>query len=150
MRLYIKPSTPWKWVFLFVLLAVWAASNAAAFELNEDGQSLIHEATQAHMSDLKGRPVVTDPQINGYAAKVVKKVQPKGKAAPPGVIPSITVVESPKPELYSYVDGHTVITTGMLYAMDNEAQLAGVLSLEMAQVVEGYYININKYKMERR
>jgi hypothetical protein len=33
-----------------------------------------------------------------------------------------------------------ILTTGVMYAMDNEAQLAGVMAHEVAQLVEGYYI----------
>jgi tetratricopeptide (TPR) repeat protein len=54
----------------------------------------------------------------------------------------VTVIDSPKPELYAYVDGHLLITTGILYGMDNEAQLAGVVAHEVAQLVEGYYVNM--------
>jgi tetratricopeptide (TPR) repeat protein len=54
----------------------------------------------------------------------------------------VTILESPKPELYAYINGNLVITTGAIYAMENEAQLAGVLAPQVAQVLEGYYVQM--------
>jgi tetratricopeptide (TPR) repeat protein len=119
-----------------------SSSNLRALEINDDGRTLILEAQQTYRSDMENRPVITDEVITGYATNLVKSLVPKGKTLPPGVNLSVTVLESPQPELYAYVDGHIVMTMGVLYAMDNEAQLAGVLSHEVANVVEGYYISI--------
>jgi predicted Zn-dependent protease len=91
---------------------------------------------------MENRPVIMDPLIKSYADLIVKKLVPKGKRLPDGVNLSVTVLESPQPELYSYVDGHMIMTMGVLYAMENEAQLAGVLSHEVASIAEGYYIGI--------
>jgi predicted Zn-dependent protease len=91
---------------------------------------------------MENRPVITDKDITSYATNIVKRLVPKGKKPPPGVALSATVLESPQPELYSYIDGHIVITMGVLFAMGNEAQIAGVLSHEVANVVEGYYISM--------
>ena len=125
----------------FLVLSV-SSSNLRALEINDDGRALILEAQQTYRSDMENRPVITDEVITGYATNLVKSLVPKGKTLPPGVNLSVTVLESPQPELYAYVDGHIVMTMGVLYAMDNEAQLAGVLSHEVANVVEGYYISI--------
>jgi predicted Zn-dependent protease len=116
--------------------------NLSAFVLNENGRSLIQQATQTYNSDMDKRSTVTDELIIEYAGKVARGLVPKRKRTPEGVIIRITIIESPSPELYAYVDGHLVMTTGMLFAMDNEAQLAGVFSHEIAQLVEGYYISM--------
>lgn len=121
-------------------MACLAAADARALELNEDGVALILEASQTYQSDMENRPVVTDPSVRDYAGQIVKRLVPRDRSLPKGVNPSVTVLESPQPELYSYVDGHLIVTMGVLYAMDNEAQLAGVLSHEVANIVEGYYI----------
>lgn len=125
--------------FLILCLSL---PGAWAFEVNEDGESLILEAQQTYRSDMENRPVITDKAITEYATNIVKSLVPKGKHLPQGVTISTTVLESPQPEIYSYVDGHVVITSGVLFAMENEAQLAGVLSREVANIVEGYYINM--------
>ena len=113
-----------------------------AFELNDDGRTLIREASMAYSSDMDGRPVITDPDLNTYITSLANRLKPKGKTAPTGVTLRMTVIESPKPELYAYVDGHVVITSGTMFSMDNEAQLTGVLSHEIAHVFEGYYITM--------
>jgi predicted Zn-dependent protease len=122
-------------VFLFVPFA-WA------IEINGDGQALIQEASQAYSADLRNRPIVMDPDVTAYAKKIASHLVPKNKQPPVGVSICLTVIDSPKPELYSYVDGHMIMTTGVLYAMDNEAQLAGVMAHEVAQLAEGYYISM--------
>ena len=124
------------------LVLCFASSSIRAVELNDDGRALIIEAEQTYRSDMENRPVITDKAITSYATTIVKNLTPKDKKPPPGVNLSVTVLESPQPELYSYVDGHIVMTLGVLYAMDNEAQIAGVLSHEVANIVEGYYISM--------
>lgn len=133
-----SPSTVWMWL-LFIMLAV---PGMAVVEVNQDGQALIMESHQAYLDDMENRPIVTDKVIHDYVASIVKKLQPAGKNTPKGVTLGVTILDSPQPELYSYVEGHIVITTGMIYAMENEAQLAGVLAREVANVTEGYYITM--------
>jgi len=125
---------------LFLMTSYLA--NGFALELNDDGRTLIQEASMAYSSDMEGRPVITDPDLNGYITSLANRLKPKGKTSPAGVTLTMTIIESPKPELYAYVDGHVVITSGMMFSMDNEAQLAGVLSHEIAHVFEGYYITM--------
>ena len=127
-------------ICFFVLC--FSSSSIGALEINDDGRALIIEAQQAYRSDMEHRPVITDTTITSYAADIVKNLSPKEKKPLPGVNLSVTVLESPQPELYSYVDGHIVMTLGVLYAMDNEAQLAGVLSHEVATIIDGYYISM--------
>ncbi|MFC1864179.1 hypothetical protein ACFL1Z_09545, partial [Thermodesulfobacteriota bacterium] len=124
------------------LLSCFVFTNVWALEINNDGSALIIEAQQTYRSDMENRPVITDKTITNYATNIIKNLAPKGKKPPPGVSLSVTVLESPQPELYSYVDGHMVMTMGVLYAMDNEAQIAGVLSHDMANIIEGYYISM--------
>jgi|AMFO01.1.fsa_nt_gi predicted Zn-dependent protease len=125
-----------------VVFAVMAAQPAMAIEINDDGRALIAEATQAFGKDMQSRPLVTDPQVIDYVTGVARKLVPKGMALPAGVRLQVTVVDSEAPELFSYADGHIVITTGMLYGMRNEAQLAAVLAHEVAHVAKGYYIEM--------
>lgn len=125
-----------------VLLALALVWPAAAIEVNKDGQALINEATQAYGKDMQSRPQVTDPEVVDYVNRVAKKLVPKQKKLPAGVRLRVTVIDAEEPELFSYTDGHIVITTGMIYAMHNEAQLAAVLAHEVAHVVEGYYIEM--------
>jgi len=129
-------------IWLAILLIVGGAMQAAAIEVNSDGEALIREATEAWGKDMQGRPLVSDPAVTGYVQQVAERLVPKDKALPSGVSLRVSVIDSPEPELFSYTDGHLIITTGMIYAVRNEAQLAAVLAHEVAHVVEGYYIEM--------
>jgi tetratricopeptide (TPR) repeat protein len=50
------------------------------------------------------------------------------------------VLDASKPELAAYIDGHVVISSGLVFGLDNEAQLAGMLAPQVAHLVEGYYL----------
>ncbi len=127
-----------------ILSLFLVAPTALAFKVNKHGKDLILRASQAYTSDMRNRPAVTEPQIKAYVDNIVRRLVPRGKTPPPGVTITVTVLESPKPELYSYVDGNIIVTTGTLFAMENEAQVAGVLAHEIANLVEGY--NIQMYQ----
>ncbi len=131
-------------LILICLPLIWLSYCVTAFavEVNEDGRSLILKSEQTFQKDMNKRPVMTAKIVSDYALKIVRCLVPKGKTPPSGVDLSVTVIESPQPDLYSYTSGHIVLTTGTLLAMKNEAQLAGVLSREVANIVEGYYINL--------
>ena len=142
MNLSIKHPLIRSGLCLCLSMACLAATDARALEVNEDGSALILEARQTYRSDMENRPVLTDPSVKDYAGLIVERLVPKDRSLPKGVNLSVTILESPQPELYSYVDGHMIVTMGVLYAMENEAQLAGVLSHEVANIVEGYYIGM--------
>ena len=105
------------WIFSVSILL--AAPAALAFTINQDGKDLIQQASQAYASDMRDRPTVTEPGIKDYAEKIARRLVPRDKNPPPGVTLKVTVIESPKPELYSYVDGNLIVTTGALFAMEN-------------------------------
>lgn len=116
--------------------------NAQAITVNNDGRSLLQQASQAYASDLRNQLLVLDHNTKNYVENIVRKLIPPHKQPPaPGNI-RVTIIESPKPRLYSYIDGNIIITTAALFGMDNEAQLAGILAPEVAQLTEGYYLNM--------
>lgn len=127
-----------------VAMLASGAAEVVALEVNDDGRALITEAAETFGKDIQERPRVSDPTVLDYVNRVAKKLLPQDKSLPPGVTLSVTVIEAAEPELFSYADGHIVMTTSLLYAMKNEAQLAAVLSHEVAHVAEGYYIAMHQ------
>jgi len=123
-------------LFMMLLPQSWA------LEINADGGMLIQEAGQAYSSDMQDRPVIVDPLINEYLKGIVQRLTPPDKKAPTGVVIGITAIDSPKPELFAYVNGQIIITNGMVFSMANEAQLAAVLSRQIAHLTDGYYISL--------
>jgi len=123
--------------FLFLILP--AGATASGFEVNDDGRDLIAQAAQAYAEEMRDRPVVSDRAYLAYLKRVMKRLQ--GAARPPeGVVPRVTVVDAPVPQVYSYTDGNVVISSAAVLAVDNEAQLAALLAHEMAHLLEGHYI----------
>jgi predicted Zn-dependent protease len=113
--------------------------QAAMVEVNDDGRALIAQGAQAYAEEMRDRPVVTDKAYLSYLQQVMKKL--RGSDTPPaGVVPRITVVSAPAPQVYSYPDGNIVITTAAVLSADNEAQLAALLAHEMAHIMDGHYI----------
>jgi tetratricopeptide (TPR) repeat protein len=142
MRNVIKSGLLLKGFLVCSLSILLVVPTVLAFGINKDGEDLILQASQAYTSDMRNRPTVTEPQITGYVETIAHRLVPEGKSPPSGVTIQVTVLESPMPELYSYVDGHLILTTGTLFAMENEAQVAGVMAHEVANLVEGYYIQM--------
>lgn len=143
-------------LLFFIFLAGFFApqKTSAAVSVNEDGRALISASERAFQKDMNKRPVITDKIVTDYTAGVVRRLVPEGRIIPKGINISVAVLESVQPDLYSYTSGRIVLTTGTLLAMDNEAQLAGILSREVANIVEGYYItmyqNIKAAEREKR
>ncbi len=121
------------------LLFCAATVQAAVMEVNDDGRALIAQGAQAYAEEMRDRPVVTDKAYLSYLQQVMKKLQ-AGDKPPAGVVPRITVINAPAPQLYSYTDGNIVITTAAVVSADNEAQLAALLAHEMAHLMGGHYI----------
>jgi len=121
-------------------LFFWAVGvQAALVAVNDDGRALIAQAAQSYAEEMRERPIVTDEAYLSYLQKVLKKLQ--GSAKPPaGVVPRITIIDAPTPQIYSYTDGNMVITTAAVLAADNEAQLAALLAHEMAHIINGHYL----------
>jgi hypothetical protein len=141
-----------RYLFISIMLVLMLPSTpTAAVQLNDDGRQLIAEAAEAYARDIRERPFVEDERVTNYLQGVADRLL-KGKALPDGVSVTVAVIEASNPDLHSYADGHIVMTTGMLYAMRNEAQLAAVLSHEVAHIVEGYYIDLYQQikKAERK
>ena len=139
---YKKGFIIWSRLIIVYLLSSVVVSTLLAVEVNDDGRELILQAQQAYSSDMKERPAVTDKKLIGYVDSITQRLLPKQKPVPKGVRLSVTIIDAMNPEIYSYVDGHIVLSMGLVYAMENEAQLAGVLSHEVANLVEGYYIGM--------
>jgi predicted Zn-dependent protease len=122
------------------LLLLWSVGlQAAAVDVNDDGRALIAQASQSYAEEMRERPIVTDQAYLSYLQKVVKNLQ-GGDKPPAGVVPRITIIDAPTPQVYSYTDGNLVITTAAVLSADNEAQLAALLSHEMAHIINGHYL----------
>ena len=126
--------------FLVFLWAGAPLTGAQGLELNDDGRQLISQARQAFDGDLRDQPLVIDAAIQNYVDSICRKLMSAGNTLPTGVALQVAVIDSPKPMVYSYTDGHLVVSSGLVFGLENEAQLAGVLASQMAYLSEGYYL----------
>jgi len=126
--------------FLVFLWADAPLTGAQGLELNDDGRQLISQARQAFDGDLRDQPLVIDAAIQNYVDSICRKLMSAGNTLPTGVALQVAVIDSPKPMVYSYTDGHLVVSSGLVFGLENEAQLAGVLASQMAYLSEGYYL----------
>ncbi len=99
--------------------------HGQSFELNADGRQLIVQATQACDSDMRDRPVMADVGITAYMQGITQRLISCAKPLPSGVQLHIAALNSPKPKIYAYTDGHLMLNSGLLFGVDNEAKFAG-------------------------
>jgi len=75
--------------------------------------------------------VVSDPVITEYVNRLGQRIAANSDAKVPF---TIKVIESDEVNAFSLPGGYLYIDTGMILAVDNEAELAGVIAHEVAHV----------------
>jgi thiamine biosynthesis protein ThiS len=83
----------------------------------------------------KQMTVINDPVLTAYVNHVGKKLAASQEATESGFPFSFEVVADPSINAFALPGGHMFINTGLLRAVDNEAQLAGVMGHEMSHVI---------------
>jgi beta-barrel assembly-enhancing protease len=80
-------------------------------------------------------PLVRDPFLNDYVSRVGKRLASTPEARESGFPFSFEVVADPSINAFALPGGPMFINTGLLKAVDNEAELAGVMGHEMSHVI---------------
>ena len=83
----------------------------------------------------KQMTVINDPVLTAYVSRVGKRLVAAQEATESGFPFSFEVVADPSINAFALPGGHMFINTGLLKAVDNEAQLAGVMGHEMSHVI---------------
>jgi predicted Zn-dependent protease len=83
----------------------------------------------------KQMPVIKDPFLNEYVNRVGKRLAATDEAKSSGFPFTFEVVADPSINAFALPGGPMFINTGLLKAVDNEAQLAGVMGHEMSHVI---------------
>lgn len=77
-------------------------------------------------------PIVTDPEVVDYATRITDRVV---KAMPPMPYPvTVTVIKNPTLNAFAVPGGYVYIFTGLIENLNTEAQLAAIISHELAHV----------------
>lgn len=83
----------------------------------------------------KQMPMVKDPFLNEYVNRIGKRLANSTEAAESEFPFTFEVVADPSINAFALPGGPMFINTGLLKAVDNEAQLAGVMGHEMSHVI---------------
>lgn len=79
--------------------------------------------------------LIRDPFLNEYVTRVGKRLVSSQEAQESGFPFTFEVVADPSINAFALPGGPMFINTGLLRAVDNEAQLAGVMGHEMSHVI---------------
>ncbi len=101
------------------------------FSKQQDIQLGDEAATQVR----KEKTVINDPVLTAYVNRVGKRLAASKEAQGSGFPFTFEVIADPTINAFALPGGHMFIHTGLLKAVDNEAQLAGVMGHEMAHVI---------------
>lgn len=83
----------------------------------------------------KQMTVINDPVLTDYVNRVGKRLVASQEAQESGFPFTFEVVADPSINAFALPGGPMFINTGLLKAVDNEAQLAGVMGHEMSHVI---------------
>lgn len=84
----------------------------------------------------KGVRYVTDPTVDDFVDRVARSVLVHAHEERPDVTWKVSVIDDPKTvNAFATPGGYLYVYTGLLLAVDNEAELAGVLGHEAGHVV---------------
>ncbi|MCF8104668.1 MAG: M48 family metalloprotease [Desulfohalobiaceae bacterium] len=120
----------WAACSLFVLLLTPAHSRGGFFDFSiQDEVELGREFKVLISSKL---PVIHDPEIKGYFNGLLQKIS---SAMPPQPFSlSITVIKDKSLNAFAAPAGYIFVHSGLILAMEDEAELAGVIAHELAHV----------------
>lgn len=128
---------------IVLLLGTVLLSNvASAVEVNKDGKDVIRLAADEYRQIVADTPVISNKSLNKYLNNIANRLVPKGEKLPGGIRLDVTILDKSMPEVYATANGHILLTSGALLALQNEAQLAGVLSHEVAHLLHAHYPGI--------
>jgi beta-barrel assembly-enhancing protease len=80
-------------------------------------------------------PLVKDPFLNDYVSRIGQRLASTPEARDSGFPFTFEVVADPSINAFALPGGPMFINTGLLKAVDNEAELAGVMGHEMSHVI---------------
>jgi predicted Zn-dependent protease len=83
----------------------------------------------------KQMPIVSDPFLNEYVNRIGKRLANSQEAQESGFPFTFEVVADPSINAFALPGGPMFINTGLLKAVDSEAELAGVMGHEMSHVI---------------
>jgi predicted Zn-dependent protease len=109
-------------------------TTAAKALVSNDEENQLGQQVQQELQK-QNTKFITDRQIVGYVTDVANKILGKAKKQRPEVNWTIEVIDDPKTvNAFAVPGGHLYVYSGLLLAIQNEAELAGVMGHESGHV----------------
>src|SRR5690349_14220069 len=118
---------------ILLLTFVTQLLNAQGPHRFEPGFNLFSKEQDVHLGEeaaaqvRKEKSVINDPVLTAYVNRVGNRLAEAQEAKSSGFPFTFEVVADPTINAFALPGGHMFIHTGLLKAVDNEAQLAGVM-----------------------
>jgi predicted Zn-dependent protease len=125
-------------------VVAWDEPGAAGIVVDDEERTLREDARRA-LADLeKTQWLLADTKLAAYLASIVSRLLPGSiPAAAPAL--EVRVVRSVDRHAGALANGTILVTTSYLAALEDEAQLAGVLGHEMAHVLRRDVVRRTRY-----
>ena len=143
----------WRLCGAFLLLFLCSALQAVSpvppdFQFIKPDLTLLEESNQIDQVYARKGLIVTDPEINSYLEFVGNKVL-GNQASLENVTFRFRIIRDPMVNAYALPNGTIYVTSGLIALLQNEAQLAGVLSHEITHVTHRHsYLHNREMRKE--
>ena len=114
----------------------------ADIKLDQEGMAVIRRANDEYRQIVSDTPVISDKQLSAYLNRIANRLVPRGETLPGDIRLDVTLLDKQMPEVFATANGHLLLSSGALFALQNEAQLAAVLSHEVAHLLGAHYPSI--------
>lgn len=114
------------------------------FTPDADERLLWAQAEREATALLKRVRLYEDPLLDEYLARLVDRLVPDGARTAGAPVLRVSVIRDPTLDAFALPDGRVFVHTGLLAAVENEAQLALVLAREIAHVVRRHALAISR------
>ncbi len=111
--------------------------------LDQDESYLWKKSSELQYEIEKSGLLFQDPALDSYLAQVLARVTPQELSAA-GVTPRVAVISDVQIHGYSFANGVVYLHTALLSRMQDETQLATVLSRELAHVVNRHALRAGR------
>jgi predicted Zn-dependent protease len=137
---------------VLVALAVSACATRLApigmhgqpFSPDDDERLLWAQADKEATALLKRVRLYEDPLLDAYLARLGDRLAPDEARMAGAPALRFSVIRDPTLDAFALPDGRVFVHTGLLAAVDNEAQLALVLAREIAHVVHRHALAVSR------
>ena len=137
---------------MLVALAVSACATRLP-PIGMDGQPFTPEADERRLwaqAEREATALLTrvrlyeDPLLDAYLARLGERLAPDGARAVGALVLRFSVIRDPTLNAFALPEGRLFVHTGLLAAVENEAQLGLVLAREIAHVVQRHALGVSR------